>query len=158
MRALVAAALMGLLAGCGSVASHQPAATSAQPSSIAGASPSPSPFPTARTPPPFPLAPLTHVDFSCRLPVIMAWGFEYSFIDFPSRRQSATSSPGNIYYDPVVDRSSEPMVARRSPVRDHRHSARHEISHPHRRRGNRDRRPGVHDHRYTVLLRARVHH
>jgi hypothetical protein len=104
MRAFVAATLMGLLAGCGSGASHLPAATSAQPSSIAAASPLPSPLPTARTAPPFPLAPLTHVDFSCRLPVIMAWGFEYSFIDFPSRRQSATSSPGNIYYDPIVDR------------------------------------------------------
>jgi len=107
MRVLAAAALMGLLTGCSSVASHLPAATSAQTSPIAGASPSPSPIPTARTAAPFPLPPLTHVDFSCRLPVLgsASTGFDFSFIDFPSRRQSPTNSQGSyIYYDAVVDR------------------------------------------------------
>lgn len=100
MRALVAAVLMGLLTGCGSVASRQPAATSASPS------PAAQPASEARTPPPFPLAPLTHVDFACRLPITTSSsaGFEYSFIDFPSRKQSPTSSPGYVYYDAAVGR------------------------------------------------------
>src|SRR5216683_1092930 len=83
MRALVAAVLMGLLAGCGSVASHLPGATS-QPSSIAGASPSPSPTPSQS---PTASPSLAGQALSCRLPVRWAAqdGFKGGFLSFPDQ-------------------------------------------------------------------------
>src|SRR5216684_9163523 len=96
MRALVAAVLMGLLAGCGSVASHLPAATS-QPSSIAGASPSPSPTPSQS---PTASPSLAGQDLSCRLPVRWAAqdGFKGGFLTFPD--QGLTVDPtASLFYD-----------------------------------------------------------
>src|SRR5713101_7411974 len=96
MRALVAAVLMGLLAGCGSVASHLPAATS-QPSSIAGASPSPSPTPSQS---PTASPSLAGQALSCRLPVRWAAqdGFKGGFLSFPD--QVLTVDPtASLFYD-----------------------------------------------------------
>src|SRR5216683_7389359 len=96
MRALVAAVLMGLLAGCGSVASHLPAATS-QPSSIAGASPSPSA--TLSQSPTTSPSPAGQA-LSCRLPVIWAApdGFKGGFLSFPD--QVLTVDPtASLFYD-----------------------------------------------------------
>src|SRR6266851_5053631 len=96
MRALVAAVLMGLLAGCGSVASHLPAATS-QPSSIAGASPSPSPTPSQS---PTASPSLAGQAPSCRLPVRWAAqdGFKGGFLSFPD--QVLTVDPtASLFYD-----------------------------------------------------------
>ena len=100
MRAFVAVVAVGLLTACTVVASHAPAATSAQPSIIARASPTP----TAQTAPPFPLPQLTRVGFSCRLPVIDSRLFPFSFVDFPTRQPTPANSPGYIYYDEVVNR------------------------------------------------------
>jgi len=83
MRAFVAAVVMGLLTGCGSVALHPPAATS-QPSSIAGASPSPS---------------LVGQALSCRLPVIWAAkdGFKGGFLSFPDHVLTVDPNASSFY-------------------------------------------------------------
>src|SRR5216683_1845291 len=100
MRAFVAAVVMGLLTGCGSVALHPPAATS-QPSSIAGASPSPSanPSPTlSQSPTTSPS--LAGQALSCRLPVRWAAtdGFKGGFLSFPD--QVLTVDPtASLFYD-----------------------------------------------------------
>ncbi len=100
MRAFVAAVVMGLLTGCGSVALHPPATTS-QPSSIAGTSPSPSatPSPTlSQSPTTSPS--LAGQALSCRLPVIWAAkdGFKGGFLSFPD--QVLTVDPtASVFYD-----------------------------------------------------------
>src|SRR6266850_2430813 len=92
MRAFVAAVVVGLLTGCGSVALHPPAATS-QPSSIAGASPSPSATPPTTSPS------LAGQALSCRLPVIWTAkdGFKGGFLSFPDHVLTVDPNASSFY-------------------------------------------------------------